>query len=143
MKITSGQNQTVFKPDSCTFSLCHRSKPNSQNPIELIEIRCGVFFADWNRRNTPFRIQVRLIDENRREIKEETKRYDICLQDSVETVSIEKVWEAFEEKLDSALREFTPAVSTLTPLAKNVKIMEDVAAQLKRIEMGLAPLPKG
>lgn len=122
-----------FNQDACIFNLFHKLVPSPENVGDSVEIQCGVYFSFWDRTKSPFKIVARWLDQNKKELKRTEDLIE--LKESIETIPNEKVWQEFEIRLDKLLKQITPSLSTLTPLAKMISTMNIVLDQLKKIEM--------
>ncbi|WP_372371366.1 hypothetical protein [Candidatus Uabimicrobium sp. HlEnr_7] len=129
-----------FSPNSYSFSISSELPPSVDQTAFFIEVYCGVYFSEWDRRESPFRIKVRFLNENKKQIGN-LENHEIKLSKSIEIIRNEQVWEAFEEKLDSLLPSH---VSKLTPLANAMQVMPHVVDGLKCIQIpGSKLLKKG
>lgn len=147
--------RSKFQISKFTFSLIH--KYSEQDKIEkgengkfsgiLVEI--GVFYSDWNRKESPFRIMVyrtstvgdsRYLYQSAKNPSTLPGRYNIVLNESINTISEEKILSLFEDKLDELLEEHTPNISRKASLAKRLETLETVMIHLR---FGEVKMPEG
>lgn len=125
-------SRILFNPYGCFFTLTHQIPSSPEARAAFVEIQCGVHFYSWTRRKTPFTVCTRWLDLNKQEVGRAEE--PILLRESLETVTAEQIWFDFEEKLDQILETETPGFSKLTPLARQLRDMEKLVEELRKLE---------
>lgn len=122
--------KVYFQPKQHSFNLKYNDSSSPEESVTY-EVSVGAFFSQWKRRDSPFKILVK-IHENGNTTEES---YNIPLEEPLETIPVEKIIDRYEEKLDELLRKFTPNLSTLTPLAHIMQTMEEVRSELSHFKV--------